>query len=109
MRLCLLLSLIALAVAAVVWAAPPGPLVAGTAPGAAGSLSPQFVAGLHYPDDVTVLSTMPPLSPPHLTNYTATYDEWPDPKLVPGVRPAMTTDICIIASHRRGTPHKAPI
>ena len=111
MRLRLLLSLIAVGVVVVaaVWAAPPGPLVAGTAPGPGGSLTPEFRAGVHYPDNVSVLATMPMGVPPPVANYTAPYSEWPDPGLVPGHRPAMTADICIVTSHRRGTPYKAPI
>lgn len=109
MRLCLSLCPVALLAAAVACAAPAGPLVAGTAPAGGGALSTDVVAGVHCPDDVSVLATMPPAIPPTMPNYTAPYDEWPDPALVPGHRPAMTADICIVTSHRRGTPHKAPI
>ncbi|MCE5240140.1 hypothetical protein LLH23_16890 [bacterium] len=109
MRLCLLLSPIVLTIAAVACAAPAGPLVAGTAPAGGGALSADVVAGVHCPDDVSVLATMPPAIPPTMPNYTAPYDEWPDPALVPGRRPAMTADICTITSRRRGTPHATPI
>lgn len=105
MRLHLLLSLIALTVVAAAYAAPPGPLVAGTAPAGAGSLTMEIHAGIHYPDNVSVLATMPVGPPPPPANYTAPYSEWRDPALVPGHRPAMAMDIVIIASHRRGTPH----
>jgi hypothetical protein len=54
---------------------------------------------------VSVLATMPMGTPPPVTNHTAPYDEWPDPALVRGHRPAMTSDIVIFTSHRRGTPH----
>lgn len=109
MRLCLLLSLIALAMVALAWAAPPGPIVAGTAPGMVGTLTDEFHAGIHYPNNVSVLSTRPMGVPPPLPNYTAPYDEWPDPGLVRGYHAVMTSDLCIFPSHRRGTPHKAPI
>jgi hypothetical protein len=109
MRLCLVLSVIVVIACAGAWAAPAGPLLAGTAPGAGGPVSPEFHAGVHYPDYVSVLSTMPAGVPPPMPNYSAPYSEWPDPALVPGHRPAMTSDIVIMASHRRGTPHKTPI
>jgi len=105
MRLCLVLSVIMVVACAGAWAAPSGPLVAGTAPAGAGSLTAEFHAGVHYPDNVSILATMPLGVPPPMPNYTAPYSEWADPALVPGHRPAMTSDIVIIASHRRGKPH----
>jgi len=105
MRLHLLLSLIALTLVAVAYAAPAGPLVAGTAPAGPGALTPEFHTSVHYPDSISVLATMPMGMPPPMPNYTAPYSEWADPALVRGHRPAMTSDIVIMASQRRGTPH----
>jgi len=107
MRYCLLLVALSVLAALPSVAAPAGPLTAGTAPGPlTGRLANvHYAVGVHYPINWTVLATRPPSAPPHPTNYTAPYDEWSDPGLVPGHRPAMTSNIVILTSHRRGTPH----
>ena len=107
MKCCLLLVAVCLVIALPLAAAPAGPLTAGTAPGslAGRTANVQHMVGVHYPINWTVLATMPNGAPPKPTNYTAPYDEWPDPGLVSGHRPAMTRDTMIVASHRRGTPH----
>jgi len=68
----------------------------------------EFHAGVHYPDNVSIFATMPGGPPPPPANYTAPYSEWRDPARVPGFRPAMSADICIVTSHRRGTPYTSP-
>lgn len=105
-KYCLLLVPVGLVIAAAVFAAPRGPLTAGTAPGSlTGHVAhTQYAAGIHYPINWTVLATKPNGAPPKPTNYTAPYNEWPDPGLVRGHRPALTVNIAIIASRRRGTP-----
>jgi len=107
-RYCLLLVAVSLVIALAAFAAPAGPLTAGTAPGslAGRTANVHYAVGIHYPINWTVLATMPNGAPPKPMNYTAPYDEWADPGLVRGHRPAMTADLCVIASHRRGTPHK---
>jgi hypothetical protein len=108
LRYCLLLVAVSVAIVAAAFAAPAGPITAGTAPGSlTGHVArAEYHAGLHYPINWTVLATKPNGAPPKPTNYTAPYDEWADPGLVRGHRPAMTSDLCVMASHRRGTPHK---
>lgn len=101
MRLSLLMSLAALLAVSLAWAAPPGPLVAGTAPGGNGALSPDYATGVHYLNDWTVVGSIPIGSPPPQRNYTAPYDEWPDPGRVPGIKSAMTRDLVIFSSKKR--------
>jgi hypothetical protein len=105
---CLLLVVASIVIALPAAAAPAGPITAGTAPGplTGRTANIHYPVGIHYPINWTALATMPNGTPPHPTNRTAPYDEWSDPGLVRGHRPAMTSDICVIASHRRGTPHK---
>jgi hypothetical protein len=108
MRYCVLFVAVSFAIAVAAFAAPAGPLTAGTASGSlTGHVAhTQYATGIHYPINWTVLATRPNGAPPKPTNYTAPYDEWADPGLVRGHRPAMTMDLRIIASRRRGTPHK---
>ncbi|MEN6404144.1 MAG: hypothetical protein ABFD94_19540 [Armatimonadia bacterium] len=104
MRYCLLLVVVALFVAAAAWAAPCGPLVAGTAPGSGGITSPQHVLGVHYPcrpsDDVSSYGDLTG-SYPRPFNGTFPYAEWPDKAMVPGKHAVMSPDIVILSSTRK--------
>lgn len=104
MRYCLLLVVVALLAAAVVWAAPCGPLVAGTAPGSRGLTSPQHAIGVHYPcrpsGDVSSYGDLTG-SYPRPYNGTFPYAEWPDKAMVSGKRAVMSADIVILSSTRK--------
>jgi hypothetical protein len=108
-RCCVVVVVLAILLSSLSFAAPKGPLTAGTAPGSlvGRPATTQHSLGVHYPFNGTVLETKPNGAPPGPTNHTAPYDQWSDPGLVAGHRPAMTSDFVVIASHRRGTPHKA--
>jgi hypothetical protein len=111
MRYCLLTVVVAAALlAACAWTAPAGPLTAGTAPGSGfGKLSPSAVQGVHYPFGTSAAKGYPSMPGSHPTNNTVAYDEMGDPARVAGHRAALSKDICIVTTHRRGTPYKAPI
>lgn len=101
----LVLAGLLLSVAA--FAAPYGPLVAGTAAGNAASLSKASVLGLHYPFGASDAVGYPSMPGSHPINRTAPYDEWPDPARVSGHRSAMCAEIWIFASKKRNGPENA--
>lgn len=104
MRFWPLMVVLCLCLGMAAFAAPFGPLVAGTAPGPMSIAAPWYALGVHYPCD-------PPCrvsdygaftgSYPRPFNGTYPYNEWPDRALVPGKRPAMAADIVIQTSKKR--------
>ena len=106
MRYCVIALVVAgVLIGSMACCAPKGPLVAGTAPGSAGSLSKDYAVGVHYPWDPPEPRGYPAMDGcPPLVNRTAPYDEWPDPARVSGHKAAMSREIWIIGSKRRSEP-----
>ncbi len=102
LRVCLFLTILLCLFAAAGWAAPKGPLVAGTASYSFGVLSgPDYMLGVHYPfDEGCGGGPYDAMKGEHPINRTCPYAQ-PDSAKVPGQHAAMSHDIVILSSSRK--------